>query len=449
MSRNMCWLLIAGLAVLPGCGKKVAEEEAAPTEKLPKVEAVIPERQSALTVRIEVSAACEPMEMANLSARLPGVVESLQLNEELPEVAIGRAVRAGEPLVKLAVPDLEADRAAKESLLEQSRRQETLAQRAREVAQRNVEESKLSEKRHVAEIKFRQLQLDRVRELAKREAVQPQLVQESELQMETAQAALEATRASIATYEAKLAAAEAELKVSQSKINVARAEFQRLDALVNYATIRAPFDGVVTKRWVDRGAMIKDASAPLLTVMRTDMVRVVLDIPERNAALINSTERNPNADGKGDAVILFFPSLRETPTAGKYVGHVTRVNAAVDPATRTLRTEIMMPSDGYLRPGMYGTATVLVDERYEVLTLPSTALARRGAKVEVMVINDPTSDPLQGRIVRKEVDVGLDDGLRVEIRGGLTGKELVIAKGNAIFREGDKVQAVTVKPTAR
>ncbi|MGE3809881.1 MAG: efflux RND transporter periplasmic adaptor subunit [Gemmataceae bacterium] len=445
MSTNYKSLvMLAGLLALAGCGKSAKDSEE--TERLPRVEAVYPERLGSLSVRIEVSCVCDAMEKADLAARLPGVVESLQLNEELPPVDIGRSVRSGEPLVKLAVPDLEADRAAKEALLEQARQQDLLSQRARDVAQSDLDEARQAEKRNVAELKFRQIQLDRVRELAKREAVQPQLVQESELQMETAQAALEATKAAIATREAKLAAAQAELKVAQARINVAKADFQRLDALVNYATVRAPFDGVVTKRWVDRGAMIKDASAPLLTLMRVDVVRIVMDIPERNAALVNATEQNPNLDGKGDAVLLYFPSLRDTTSGGKYVGHITRKNAAVDPATRTLRTEIHLPNDGHLSPGMYGTATVLLDERYQVLTLPSTTLARRGSKTEVMYIEEPTGDPLQGKIRRKEVEVGLDDGLRVEIRRGLTGKELILAKGNAIFREGDKVSAVIDKP---
>jgi hypothetical protein len=68
---------------------------------------------------------------------------------------------------------------------------------------------------------------------------------------------------------------------------------------------------------------------------------------------------------------------------------------------------------------------------------------RRGDKVEVFYVADPKGDPPRGVARRLEVELGLDDGKRVEIRGGLTGKELIIAKGNGVVREGDTVLAIS------
>ena len=68
---------------------------------------------------------------------------------------------------------------------------------------------------------------------------------------------------------------------------------------------------------------------------------------------------------------------------------------------------------------------------------------RRGDKVEVFYVEDPSGDPPRGVAQRVEVEVGLDDGKRVEVRSGLSGKELVIAKGNGVVREGDPVVAVS------
>jgi multidrug efflux pump subunit AcrA (membrane-fusion protein) len=122
---------------------------------------------------------------------------------------------------------------------------------------------------------------------------------------------------------------------------------------------------------------------------------------------------------------------------------VTRIGEALDPNTRTMRTEVHLDNaDGLLRSGMSGTATLLLEERYDVLTVPATALVRRGNKVEVFHIAGASGEPPVGVAERAEIDLGLDDGRRVEVRGGLSGKELVIVKGNGVVRAGEK--AVTV-----
>src|SRR5262249_10855051 len=183
---------------------------------------------------------------------------------------------------------------------------------------------------------------------------------------------------------------------------------------------------------------------PPLTVTRTDVVRILLDIPERDVPLVNATEQNPNKDGKGDLVTLHIPALRSVVSNGEFTGHITRLASALDPQTRTIRAEVHLDNKGgHLRPGMYGTATVLLEERDYALTVPSTALVRRGNKVQLFYVDNPRGDPPCGVVRRLEVELGLDDGRRVEIRSPqLTGKEQIIAKGNGVVREGDTVIAV-------
>ena len=184
-----------------------------------------------------------------------------------------------------------------------------------------------------------------------------------------------------------------------SKIVVAEAEVANLAALVGYATLRAPFDGVITRRWVHPGATIKDAGAPLLTVMHTDTVRVFLDIPERHVALVNARDKKPNSNGQGDQMILRIPALTAVSGGGEYTGTITRTAQALDPATRTMRAEVHLPNPkGELKPGMQGTATVLLEERSDVLTLPSSALVRRQNLTGVFVIGDLKSNPPRGTV---------------------------------------------------
>src|SRR5205807_10392030 len=140
-----------------------------------------------------------------------------------------------------------------------------------------------------------------------------QRAEESRNQTESAESAWEAARAQVETKLAKLQAAGADLAVAESRIKVAEADARKLAVLVSYALVKAPFSGIITKRWIDRGAMVKDPGVSRLTVMRADVVRVILDIPERDVPLVNATEQNPNPDKLGDHVELRIPALRDGP----------------------------------------------------------------------------------------------------------------------------------------
>lgn len=442
--------LVAAMFLPAGCGLKEPKPRPGEVERLPRLEVITPV-QTDLARRIELTAMVEPMEKADLCARVPGVVEYLAA-----DIDIGRPVRgprdgkAGEVLVKLAVPDLEAQKKHKEALLEQARKQRVQADEARNVGAKEVAEAEKLEKRYAAEATLARLTYDRTAELARRQAVQPELVQEKQRGLEAAEAALDAARAAIETKKAKLRSLEAEVETAQAKIAVAEAEVQSLTVQIAYATITAPFDGVVTKRWVDRGATVKDAGAPLLTVMRTDMVRVLLDIPERDVPLVNATRQRANGNNRGDTVTLRVPALVDVVPDGEFKAPIEIMNDALDPNTHTLRAEVHLDNKtGHLKPGMYGQASILLEERYGVHTLPATALLRRGGKAEVYYVADVQGDPPRGVVRRVEVELGLDDGKLVEIKlqpsGGLKGDELIIAKGNGVVRAGDTVVPVRVK----
>ncbi len=215
------------------------------------------------------------------------------------------------------------------------------------------------------------------------------------------------------------------------------------------ATIQAPFDGVLTRRWVDSGAMIKGPGAPLFTVMQTQRVRVLVDVPQRDVPLLNTREQNPNQDGNGDPVKVHIPSLAPKVPNGEFHGWVTRTGKSLDPVTRTMRTEIELDNpNGYLEPGMYGTALLMLEEHYDVLTIPASAVVRRAeGKVEVCLVAESQGEPLTGVLLRKEVELGLDNGQVVEILRGLTGNELVVLHGNGVLREEDRVIAVPERRT--
>src|SRR5262249_47518453 len=90
---------------------------------------------------------------------------------------------------------------------------------------------------------------------------------------------------------------------------------------------------------------------------------------------------------------------------------------ALDPNTRTMRAEVHLRNpDGHLRPGMFGRATILLEKRYDVLTLPGTALQRRSGQAEVYYVAGAKRDSPRGIVQSAEVGIGLDDGQTVEIK---------------------------------
>jgi multidrug efflux pump subunit AcrA (membrane-fusion protein) len=173
----------------------------------------------------------------------------------------------------------------------------------------------------------------------------------------------------------------------------------------------------------------------------------LVDVPQRDVPLLNTREQNPNKDGNGDPVRVHIPSLAQKIPNGEFQGFVTRKSGLLDPVTRTMRTEIEIANpDKYLEPGMYGTALLLLEEHYNVLTLPASTLVRRGeGKVEVYHLAEAQGDPLTGVLLRKEVHLGLDNGQTVEIRSGLSGDELIVLRGNGVMRDEDRVIAVPAR----
>lgn len=435
-------LLLLAFALLTGCGKPAARpRRGARVERLPRLEVVQPERKR-LVRRLEVSAIVEALQKVDLSARVPGVVKDFS-----PRIDIGYEVKKGEVLCQLAVPELEVDRSYKEALLDQSKKLEVVAAAALVVARREVEESEVEDKRFEADVQFNRLKLTRIRELVRQRAQDPAVEQETQRQYESALAALASNKVRTVKRQAKVEAAIADVDLARQKTVAAELDIKRVKELIGFATVTAPFDGVITRRWIDPGAIIKDSGATLLTVVQMNRVRVLLDVPQRDVPYLNARDQNPNADGKGDVVLIRLPSLAEIYPRGEVTGTITRVGRSLDPVTRTMRAEVEVENPGlHLRPGMYGSASILVEDRSNVLTLPASALVRRGeGLVEVYQVANPAGegDERRGVLKRLPVVLGIDDGKEVEVRQGLRGDELIVLRSSGVMRPDEPVLAVT------
>jgi RND family efflux transporter MFP subunit len=213
---------------------------------------------------------------------------------------------------------------------------------------------------------------------------------------------------------------------------VAAARLQRTETLLRYARLMAPFGGVVTARFVDPGAFIPAAtsgstppSAALVTLMDFARIRVQVFVPEAEVPLIRN----------GLPVQI---RVEELGTNG-FAGTVTRFAYALDPATRTMLTEIEIPNpDGRLRPGMYASVQIELERKADALLVPVQALAVEKAGSFVFTIAD-------GKARKVPVRAGFNDGVNAEIREGLSPGEAVILGGKQALTDGQAVSAGEAK----
>ena len=219
---------------------------------------------------------------------------------------------------------------------------------------------------------------------------------------------------------------------AKSKLEMAAANFKRNETLLAYTKITAPFSGVITKRWVDTGALIPAAtgssspqSAAVVTLMDFSTVKIESAVPEPETPFIQN----------GLAAEVKVEEL-----AGKtFTGTVTRFAHALDEATKTMVTEIEIPNpDGTLRPGMFATVKLAIERKADVILVPSEALVVEKAKTSVFTL-------IEGKAKKVAVKVGFQDGKFAEALDGLAVGASVILPGKLVLTDGQPVKPMEAK----
>jgi RND family efflux transporter MFP subunit len=163
------------------------------------------------------------------------------------------------------------------------------------------------------------------------------------------------------------------------RLDTAVARQAEAEAAMQYATIQAPFDGIVTLRTIDPGDMVHQASSPkggdqpLLRVAKLDVIRVKTYVPERDSVWADV----------GDRATITFDAL----PGRAFAGEIARLAGALDPQTRTMLVEIDLPNtDGRIRPGFYGQARLALEKRDGVVALPAAAIRSDGGAAFVYAV---------------------------------------------------------------
>lgn len=225
-----------------------------------------------------------------------------------------------------------------------------------------------------------------------------------------------------------IAQQDAETAVADAR--VAAQNTQNLATLKSYEIIRAPFDGKITARYADPGALVQSAETsqtaalPLVRISEISEERVYIYPDQRNAAFIRV----------GDAAIVLDP---EKPRV-KINARVTRISGEFDPDTRTMLVEIDFRNLGdRIPPGSFVEVTLRLASRSRYLEIPATALVLRGTKTFVAVVGP------RNRVTFRPVDVAADDGTHVSVRSGLRGGERIAINIGDSVSDGNEIQPVS------
>lgn len=436
-------LIVAGLLIRYVTfrkGRVEAETQegavAAPSaSSLPSVEVVRPKRGGIERATVQPGSILA-FESVDLYAMVSGYLKT-------QVVDIGSHMKKGQVLAEIDAPREAKAVEEAESLLAQARAKVVQAQAEvkameaqRDVAAATVNQSRSDVARLVASRELAEKQFERINGLLARNAVDRRLADEHQRDVDAAKAAEQTARLAVLTAEAQKAAAaakvdqaRADLATAQAAAQVATARLGIAQVNLDYTRIVAPFDGVVTSRTFHPGAFIRSAvggeGTPLLTVKRTDLMRVVVQVPDRDVVQTN----------EGDTAVVTVDALE----GRKFRGNVARIGESEDSTTRTMRVEIDLPNpDRLLREGMYGSCSIRLDPETHNLTIPRVCVAEpagRGKGVVYVVRNNEAH-----RIV---IELGADNGSLVEVLSGLGPNDDVVFHSGTRLEDGAPVIAAT------
>jgi RND family efflux transporter MFP subunit len=350
-------------------------------------------------------------------------------------VDIGDKVNAGQLLAEIAAPDLDQQVEQGRAQLLQARASLRQAVAALEQGHANQNLARVTAVRWSA--------------LLKRGAVSPQ-------DNDTQQANFQAQTANVGALEEAVGAAQENAKAAQANLD-------RLVNLQSYEKVRAPYNGVITLRNVDDGALISTAQTLLFRVAQIDRLRTYLYVPEANAHLVQVGHR-------ASLSLAEFPGR-------PFTGEITRTSNSLDPMTRTLLVEVQIPNGNHaLFPGMFSEVSLKQTRVNPPVLVPADALIVQPTGTFIAVLEGDAKGEREAQPEkskegdkkkktsekddRKEkesllkqqqelptftvhlapVTVGRDYGNAIEIATGLQGNERIVPNPNDHVREN-----VTVK----
>ena len=390
-------VLVCGVAFAAASACSRPQAQARASGETPTA-AVAPVSRGDVSQVLKVTAEFRPYQEIDVHAKVAGYVRSIAVD-------VGDRVRPGQLLAVLEVPELQDEMQQDEASVKRASEEINRAQADLERTESAHEVSHLASMR-----------------LAAVSSARPRLIAQQDLDEA-------AGRDRVA--EAQVSTAKASLASAREQLEIAKASQARTKTLFAYARITAPFEGVITHRYADTGAMIQAGTSsqtqtmPIVKLSQNDVLRLIIPVPESAVSRIHL--RAP--------VDVRVQSLGRT-----FPGTVARFAERLDSETRTMRVEVDVANRTLeLVPGMYAQASIELDRATDALTVPVQALDRLGERGRVFVVSR------DGRVEARDVRLGLESADRVVVTDGVQAGELVVIGNRAQIGPG---RVVTPKVVA-
>jgi RND family efflux transporter MFP subunit len=391
-------LLAAGLsACSPAVPARAADisEDTEPTVPVAKVV------RGDLFNDVTLTAEFEPYQEVDVMSKIAGYVRTISVD-------VGDRVHQGQVLAVLDVPEMQDEIAKASAAVEEADAQ---------LAAASGEVTRADSAHEVAHMSH-----ERMRRVAEQE---PGLVPKQEV---------DEVKARDLSGEAMAMAARSNLKASEQRTHVTRAEHARLETLYRYATITAPFDGVITRRYANTGAMVPAGTSsqamPVVRIAEQRRLRLILPVPEIAAPKVRP----------GGTVALRVPALGRT-----LPGVVARIASRVGQTTRTMDAQVdVLNPDLTLIPGLYAEVDLRLEQQAGTLTVPIDAIERTDQGVRAFVVREP------GVVHVVPVTIGIETATQVEIRAGVAEGEQLVVGRHSDLKDGQRVHARAIdEPAAK
>jgi RND family efflux transporter MFP subunit len=346
-----------------------------------------------LSQTLTIAAEFRPMQEIDLHAKVAGYLKEIRVD-------VGDHVRQGQVIATLEVPEFRSDL--------------TQAAAARKRSESDTLRARSEVQRAQSVFDAARLTYERLSTVSKS---RPNLLAQQEV---------DDALAKMQVADAQVSAAKAGLAVAEEQAHVQEAAEARVKTMAEYATITVPFSGVITKRFADKGAMIQAGTAsqtqamPVVRLSAIDHLRLVLPVPESAVPRIRI----------GGTVAVKVPTLNQT-----FEGRVARFSGKVDPATRTMETEVDTANPRFLlKPGMYASTELELDRRANAVTVPVQAITRKEGKTLVLLVNQ------QRKLESREIVTGLETPQRVEVVSGLNEDDVIVIGNQSQLKPGMTVE---------
>jgi len=348
-----------------------------------------------LSRSVKLTAEFKPFQEIDVMAKVAGYIKEIRVD-------VGDRVRQGELLATLEIPEMANDLA---------RAKAAVARSDAEVARANDDISRAESAHNIAHLSY-----ERLAEVSKK---RPGLIAQQEI---------DDAHSKDLGAEAQLAAAKSNRAAAVQQVDVNKADVDRVNTMHDYTRVTAPFAGVITKRYADKGSMIQAGTAsqtqamPVVRLSENSSLRLILPVPESVVPRIRV----------GQQVEVNVPSLNRT-----FPGKVARFSDKVQLSTRTMDTEVDVSNPSLvLIPGMYAEVNLTLDRRAGTLAIPVSAVdggADPGAGQVMLVTPDE-------KVEVRKVSLGLETANLVEVLSGLREGDLVVIGSRASLQAGQPVK---------